>query len=127
MPSLALRLTNDNHGHEIGDLLLICVASRITETLRATDTVARIGGDEFAAILPQIENESDISKVAELIIKKLSIPFELNGITVNISASIGISIYPKDGSSVKDLLQHADKAMYKAKKEGRARISFIHS
>lgn len=115
---------NDNHGHEIGDMLLLSVAVRITETLRATDTVARIGGDEFAAVLPQMENESDISKVAELIIKKLSTPFELNGITVNISASIGISIYPKDGLNAKDLLHHADKAMYKAKKEGRARISF---
>ncbi len=116
---------NDNHGHEIGDLLLISVASRITETLRATDTVARIGGDEFAAILPQIENENDISKVAKLIIEKLSMPFDLSGIIVNISASVGISIYPKDGTAAKVLLQHADKAMYKAKKDGRSRISFF--
>ena len=116
---------NDNYGHEIGDMLLISVASRITETLRATDTVARIGGDEFAAILPQIENESDISKVANLIIEKLSMPFNLNGIDVNISASIGIAIYPKDGTAAKELLKYADKAMYKAKKDGKARISFI--
>jgi diguanylate cyclase (GGDEF)-like protein/PAS domain S-box-containing protein len=116
---------NDNHGHEIGDMLLISVAERISETLRATDTVARIGGDEFAAILPQMENENDIGKVAKLIIKKLSIPFELSGININISASVGISIYPKNAFGAKDLLKFADKAMYKAKKEGRARISFF--
>lgn len=115
---------NDNHGHEIGDMLLISVSTRITETLRATDTVARIGGDEFAAILPQIENESDISKVAKLIIEKLSIPFDLNGINVNISASIGIAIYPKDGATAKELLKYADRAMYDAKKSGRGRISY---
>ena len=115
---------NDTYGHEIGDKLLIKVTKRISETLRATDTIARMGGDEFAAILPQMENKNDISKVAELIIKRLSTPFDLSGISVTISASIGIAIYPKDSSSAKELLQCADKAMYDAKKSGRGRISY---
>ena len=115
---------NDTFGHEIGDKLLIKVTKRINETLRATDTVARMGGDEFAAILPQMENEKDISKVAKLIIKKLATPFDLNGITVSISASIGIAIYPKDSILAKELLQYSDKAMYDAKKSGRGKISY---
>ncbi len=119
------KYVNDNYGHEIGDMLLISVAERISEILRATDTVARIGGDEFAVILPQMENENDIGKVAKLIIKKLSMPYELSGINIDISASIGISVYPKNALGAKDLLKFADKAMYKAKKEGRARISFF--
>ena len=73
---------NDNHGHEIGDMLLISVASRITETLRATDTVARIGGDEFAAILPQIENENDISKIEKDSL--VSIPVSISSVNGNL-------------------------------------------
>ena len=115
---------NDTYGHEIGDELLIQVTKRINDTIRATDTVARIGGDEFATILPQMENEKDISRVAKLLIKKLSMPFNLNGIMVTISASIGISIYPKDSLMEKELLQYADKAMYNAKKEGRGKNFF---
>lgn len=115
---------NDTFGHEIGDKLLIKVTKRINETLRATDTVARMGGDEFAAILPQMENEKDISKVAKLIIKKLATPFDLNGKIVSISASIGIAIYPKDSILAKELLQYSDKAMYDAKKSGRGKISY---
>ena len=115
---------NDTFGHEIGDKLLIKVTKRINETLRATDTVARMGGDEFAAILPQMENEKDISKVAKLIIKKLATPFDLNGKIVSISASIGIAIYPKDAILAKELLQYSDKAMYDAKKSGRGKISY---
>jgi diguanylate cyclase (GGDEF)-like protein len=83
-----------------------------------------MGGDEFAAILPQMENEKDISKVAKLIIKKLATPFDLNGKIVSISASIGIAIYPKDAILAKELLQYSDKAMYDAKKSGRGKISY---
>jgi diguanylate cyclase (GGDEF)-like protein/PAS domain S-box-containing protein len=117
---------NDAYGHEIGDSLLIKVAKRINETIRETDTVARLGGDEFVVILSQMENENDINKVAKLIINKLSIPFDLNGITVTISASIGISIYPKDSLVEKELLIYADKAMYDAKKDGKGKNSFYN-
>lgn len=115
---------NDTFGHEIGDKLLIKVTKRINETLRATDTIARMGGDEFAAILPQMDDEKNINKVAELIIKKLTMPFEINEITIKISTSIGIAVYPKDVLTAKELLEFADKAMYKSKKDGRGRISF---
>ena len=117
---------NDTHGHEVGDILLVEVARRIGETIRATDTVARLGGDEFIAILSAVEDENDINKVAKLIISKLSIPFDLNGITVTISASIGISIYPKDSLLEKELLSYADKAMYNAKKDGKGKNSFYN-
>lgn len=117
---------NDTHGHEIGDILLVEVARRIGETIRATDTVARLGGDEFIAILSAVEDENDINKVSKLIINKLSMPFDLNGITVTISASIGISIYPKDSLLEKELLSYADKAMYNAKKDGKGKNSFYN-
>ena len=117
---------NDTHGHEVGDILLVEVARRIGETIRATDTVARLGGDEFIAILSAVEDENDINKVSKLIISKLSMPFDLNGIPVTISASIGISIYPKDSLLEKELLSYADKAMYNAKKDGKGRNSFYN-
>lgn len=117
---------NDTYGHEVGDVLLIEVAKRINNTIRATDTVARMGGDEFIAILSAVEDENDINKVAKLIIKKLSMPFDLNGINITISASIGISIYPKDSLLEKELLIYADKAMYNAKKDGKGRNSFYN-
>lgn len=117
---------NDTHGHEVGDILLVEVARRIGETIRATDTVARLGGDEFIAILSAVEDENDINKVSKLIISKLSMPFDLNGIPVTISASIGISIYPKDSLLEKELLSYADKAMYNAKKDGKGKNSFYN-
>ena len=117
---------NDTYGHEVGDILLIEVAKRINNTIRATDTVARMGGDEFIAILSAVEDENDINKVAKLIIKKLSMPFDLNGINITISASIGISIYPKDSLLEKELLSYADKAMYNAKKDGKGKNSFYN-
>ena len=117
---------NDTHGHEIGDILLVEVARRIGETIRATDTVARLGGDEFIAILSAVEDENDINKVSKLIISKLSMPFDLNGINITISASIGISIYPKDSLLEKELLSYADKAMYNAKKDGKGKNSFYN-
>ena len=117
---------NDTHGHEVGDILLVEVAKRINETIRATDTVARMGGDEFIALLSAVEDENDINKVSKLIISKLSMPFDLNGITVTISASIGISIYPKDSLLEKELLSYADKAMYNAKKDGKGKNSFYN-
>ena len=115
---------NDTFGHEVGDKLLIKVTQRINETLRATDTVARMGGDEFTAILPQMNDEKNIGKVAQLILEKLSMPFEINGKNLIISASIGISIYPKDSLNPKELLQYADIAMYNSKKQGKGKITF---
>jgi diguanylate cyclase (GGDEF)-like protein/PAS domain S-box-containing protein len=110
---------NDTLGHETGDLLLVKATERINESVRESDTVARMGGDEFTAILPQIDSPEDAHKVVRIIIDKLAQPFDLNGNTINISASIGLAIYPQDAMDSKKLLQNADKAMYDAKKQGR--------
>lgn len=113
---------NDTLGHDMGDMLLLKVSARINESVRESDTVARMGGDEFTAILPQINSSEDVERVVISIMEKISQPFDLNGSLVNISASIGVAIYPKDAENSKELLQNADKAMYDAKKQGRSRF-----
>ncbi|MCX6062104.1 MAG: diguanylate cyclase [Campylobacterales bacterium] len=113
---------NDTLGHEMGDILLIKVSERINESIRESDTVARMGGDEFTAILPQINSPEDAVRVVSIIIEKLAQPFDLNGTSITISASIGVAIYPKDAQDSKELLQNADIAMYDAKKQGRSRF-----
>lgn len=113
---------NDTFGHETGDILLVKVSERINESIRESDTVARMGGDEFTTILPQINSPEDAVKVVRIIIEKLAQPFDLNGTLITISASIGIAIYPKDAQDSKELLQNADRAMFDAKKLGRSRF-----
>ena len=110
---------NDTMGHGVGDLLLINVAQRISAVVRESDTVARISGDEFTAILPQLESAHNAKRVAIAIVETLSQPFDLNGEMVTISASVGISIYPQDAKNSKELRQNADKAMYKVNHQGR--------
>lgn len=113
---------NDTLGHDIGDLLLVQVAERISQSVRESDTVARMGGDEFTAILPQIDSAEDAYRVTQAIIEKFTQPFDLDGNLVTISTSIGIAIYPKDAMNSKELLQNADMAMYEAKRQGRNRF-----
>ncbi len=113
---------NDTLGHDMGDILLVKVSERLTESVRESDTVARMGGDEFTAILPQIDSPEDAERVVRIIIEKLAQPFDLNGTAVTISASVGIAIYPNDGQNSKELLQNSDKAMYDAKRQGRSRF-----
>ncbi|MDD5160366.1 MAG: diguanylate cyclase [Sulfuricurvum sp.] len=113
---------NDTLGHEMGDMLLINVSERINESVRESDTVARMGGDEFTAILPQIDSLEDAERVVKIIIEKLAQPFDLNGTAITVSASVGVAIYPKDALNSKALLQNADKAMYDAKRQGRSRF-----
>ena len=111
---------NDNLGHAVGDLLLHDVAKRMQQCLRASDTLARIGGDEFAIILPSIDNTDDAIFVAEKIREALNKPFELEGnYTISIACCIGIAMYPDHGREEKILMEHADEAMYEAKKQGR--------
>ena len=109
---------NDTLGHNVGDLLLKEAAKRMLDCVRASDTVARIGGDEFVVLLPAIESDQDAMVVAEKIRAALCRPFDLAGCGIRISSSIGIAIYPDDGSDEKLLLNHADAAMYCAKKCG---------
>jgi diguanylate cyclase (GGDEF)-like protein len=83
--------------------------------------VARLGGDEFVIILPQLDDQKDIDRVAEAIVDKIAQPFDLDGHSVTISASVGIAIYPDHGASAEELIGNADKAMYRAKQQGRGR------
>ena len=113
---------NDTYGHGVGDLLLKDVALRIQDCLRESDTAARIGGDEFVILLPAIETQRDAGKVGEKILHALNQPFELAGHTLQISASIGVAVYPEHGKDEKLLVKSADIAMYHAKKNGRNNV-----
>lgn len=114
---------NDTFGHEAGDGLLKEVAKRIKECLRESDVVARMGGDEFLVLMPKLEKDEDINLVAEKIRFVLNHPFIISGNSIDISASIGIAIYPKDGHDERTLTRKADSAMYNAKQKGRNRVS----
>jgi diguanylate cyclase (GGDEF)-like protein/PAS domain S-box-containing protein len=116
---------NDTCGHDIGDLLLREAARRITHCVRESDTVGRVGGDEFVVLLNGIGVPEHAAAVAEAICASLSQPFELLGHRLCLSASIGIAAYPEHGDENKQLLRHADEAMYAAKRQGgnRARIA----
>lgn len=110
---------NDTLGHEYGDQVLRETAQRIQACQRETDTVARIGGDEFVVLLPQLDSAEDALRVAEKIRTTLQTPFELAGRLWYISSSIGIAIYPEHGVDESTLFKHADAAMYMAKNGGR--------
>lgn len=117
-----LKPINDNYGHNVGDLLLRQVAQRIGQAVRASDTVARIGGDEFVVLLPVIHDDGDAAQVAEKIRLALEQPFELAGLCLQISSSIGVATFPEHGSDEVELLKYADSAMYAAKQTGRNRV-----
>ncbi|MDE2625234.1 MAG: EAL domain-containing protein [Betaproteobacteria bacterium] len=117
---------NDTLGHAKGDILLHEAARRIKGCVRESDTVARIGGDEFTVILPQYGDRNDIERIAYHIIQSLSEPFDLgDGQAGYISASIGITLYPEDATTIEALLKNADQAMYRAKAEGRNCLSYF--
>ncbi len=115
---------NDTLGHDVGDLLLKIVAERLKKQVREMDTVARMGGDEFTVVLPGVENSEAAGSVAERILKDLTCPVSLSGKEIRISASIGIALYPLHGTTVQELMKHADVAMYAAKGAGRGRFHF---
>ncbi len=110
---------NDTHGHAVGDKLLKAVAGRLTHALRGTDMVARLGGDEFTIIMEGIGREDDATAAATKIVHAMREPFDLDGVTVSVSASIGLTFY-KDGPHDPDaLLKQADMLLYRAKRAGR--------
>ncbi|MFT4723733.1 MAG: diguanylate cyclase (GGDEF)-like protein [Colwellia sp.] len=113
---------NDSFGHIVGDLTLSAVAQRIEGCLRKSDTVARIGGDEFIVLLPTIRTEQDASEVSKKICHALSMPFEFAKQSLSISSSIGVAIYPEHGSDETTLIKNADTAMYYAKTSGRNNV-----
>lgn len=116
---------NDTLGHQIGDKLLIEAAYRIKSQILESDTLTRHGGDEFALILPDLVDFSDIERSAQKILSMLSASYSIDGEEIFISASMGIALYPDDASSIEDLVKNADQAMYVAKREGRNRLTYF--
>jgi diguanylate cyclase (GGDEF)-like protein len=116
---------NDAHGHSIGDELLQQVAGRLLKCVRKTDTVSRLGGDEFAILLADFNQTAFPGEIGSKIIRKLRSSFILNHDTVNISASIGISLFPEDSHDAATLIKYADTAMYQAKESGRGHVQFF--
>jgi diguanylate cyclase (GGDEF)-like protein len=110
---------NDSLGHSVGDALLKAVAERIRSCVREGDTVARFGGDEFTLLVPRLEHVEDVGKIAQKILETLKIPFLIADRELFAPASIGISIYPGDGTDAETLVRNADTAMYRAKEQGR--------
>jgi len=110
---------NDTLGHDYGDLLLIEAARRIVESVRDTDIVSRFGGDEFVLMLTRLNVNAGIEKITKKILSALSEPFYLDNETASVTASIGITICPQDGTDISTLLKNADRAMYLAKESGR--------
>lgn len=118
------KTVNDSLGHLKGDELLRQVAARLRGCIRKGDTLARIGGDEFVVLMPELRDRSSASVVAQKFLLVLAAPFILDGTTLHISASIGIAVFPEDGDKIDDLIRHADMAMYKVKGEGKNGFSF---
>lgn len=118
---------NDTLGHHLGDRLLIKAAHRIVSCVRESDTVARVGGDEFTIVLSELPDGTDVEKIAQLILEKLAAPFLLGTEQAYVSASIGITFYPDDALDVEQLLRNADQAMYLAKNAGRNRLGYFTS
>lgn len=115
---------NDSLGHDIGDQLLKAVAERMLVSVRSVDTVSRVGGDEFVVLLGEIETTEDAARVAEKLISALSQAYEIEGHELLVTASVGICIYPDNGTQPNVLLRNADASMYSAKEAGRNRYQF---
>jgi len=113
------KIINDTLGHDIGDLLLKGVGKRLIKALRNVDTVARMGGDEFTIIVPDIRNADDAAVAANKILNVLNEPFQLENHELFVCASLGISLYPMHGDTAEVLVRNADTAMYRAKEHGR--------
>ncbi len=118
------KVINDTLGHDIGDRLLQQMSARLHSSVRARDTVARFGGDEFAILLDDVASENDIGHVARKVLETLTPAFDIEGRELYVSASLGISLYPNDGDDARTLLKNADTAMYRAKESGKNNYQF---
>ena len=115
---------NDNHGHDVGDELLIEVASRLNGCVRASDTVVRFGGDEFVLLLTGLHNQDEAAYIADKVLKLIQQPIQLSTVSANIGCSIGIAMYPADGDSDSELVKVADSLMYNVKAAGKNHYIF---
>jgi diguanylate cyclase (GGDEF)-like protein/PAS domain S-box-containing protein len=118
---------NDQYGHDLGDALLMEVARRIQTTVREMDLAVRLGGDEFVVLAPQLGDPMDAGRMAARLEEALAAPYHLRDLELHSSASIGISLFPRDGENLDTLLQRADTAMYQAKTAGRDNYQFYGS
>ncbi|HEX5804137.1 MAG TPA: PAS domain S-box protein [Azospira sp.] len=113
---------NDNFGHDTGDRVLVEVALRLQDCLRASDTISRVGGDEFVLLLQDIDNMEECKQTLARILGEIARPMEVDGHDIRLSGSLGVALYPKDEADSDTLLRHADQAMYLAKQDGRNRF-----
>jgi diguanylate cyclase (GGDEF)-like protein len=113
---------NDNHGHAVGDMLLRQAAERLQKAVRASDTVSRIGGDEFVVLMGELAAANAALALAEKIRQAVRHPYSIDGRELTISCSVGVAIYPDDGDNEVALFKSADEAMYRAKEDGRDSI-----
>lgn len=116
---------NDKYGREMGDAVLKVVATRLLSSVRAVDTVARVGGDEFILVIEEANDRSDLKRVAERILAMVTRPIQVDGNTCSIGISLGFSVYPDDGENVEVLTRNADTAMYEVKSKGRNGYRFF--
>jgi diguanylate cyclase (GGDEF)-like protein len=119
------KVINDSLGHDAGDRLLVQVADRLRGCLRSSDVVARLGGDEFVVLLEEIKERGDVERVAADVLAALGQPMQLSGHECHTTASIGIAMYPSDGSDAQELTKNADMAMYLAKEDGKNGFRFF--
>lgn len=110
-----------NDGHDMGDELLPIVAARLRSTLRAGDFVGRLGGDEFACLRANVPGRHELEQVVNKVAQVLSTPVRIGALDLRVRASIGIAVWPGDGDNGDDMLRHADRAMYQAKRQGSGR------
>jgi len=118
---------NDEMGHQAGDAVLVETARRLTAAVRASDTVSRFGGDEFVLLLEDLEDAQDARAAAEAILEAMRAPFLVEGRELNVRASLGVSLYPQDGDSLKIILRRSDEALYLAKDSGRDTLRFTQA
>ncbi|MEE8515178.1 MAG: GGDEF domain-containing protein, partial [Alphaproteobacteria bacterium] len=109
---------NDRYGHEMGDAVLKVVATRLLSSIRAIDTVARVGGEEFILVIEEANDRSDLKRVAERILAMVTRPIHVNGNNCSIGVSLGYSVYPDDGENLEGLIRNADTAMFEVKSKG---------
>ncbi len=113
------KVVNDAFGHSVGDRLLQQVAARLVAGVRASDTVCRLGGDEFVVLLPEVESRDGAVAVSEKVRTQLDAPYVVDGVSIAMTASIGMAVYPGDAKAYADLIRVSDQAMYRDKARGR--------
>lgn len=119
------KVINDQYGHHVGDELLVIIAGRMEEALRQGDTISRLGGDEFVAVLSDLKSQEECTPILERLLLASSEPVVINDTIIQVSSSIGVTLYPRDGVDAEQLLRHADLAMYQSKQSGKNRYHFF--